>query len=79
MEPAGFEEANLTLGPPEGKTEDQVGSLRVYSDGEHIISRWKPTGDELKALVNGGSLWLWVGGKAMPPVSLTTDHPFEQS
>lgn len=42
---------------------------------ECMISSWQPTPAELKALNEGGSVYLTVLGSAHPPVMLTTIDP----
>ena len=78
MIPASFPETNLTLSPPKGISEDEVSSLRVYQNEKEIISRWRPTQDEIDDLQAGGSVWLRVWCNGMPPVHLGTESPFEE-
>ena len=74
MEPCFFDEANLTMAPPDGMTEDQVQTIRVQRaevDGMPVvISCFKPTQDELDEIQRTGRVWLTVLGHAMPPVIL---------
>lgn len=82
MEAVNFEQANTNLGPPKGKTEDEVGTLRVFrgesADGQKVvISKWKLTKEEVAHLLAGECLYLWVYGETMPPVALDTESPFE--
>lgn len=81
MEACNFPESNSVLGPPQGLTEEEVYSLNVWqglnSDKIPItISCWKLTQEEIDHLLKGGRLWLHIFGGGMPPVGLTTQHPF---
>lgn len=83
MEASNFDESNTVLGPPKGMGEDEVRSLHTFRGtyGENgppvVISKWKPTQQEIDALQAGEGLWLHCLGTTMPPVILTTDNPFE--
>jgi hypothetical protein len=38
MIPMEFKEANKKLLPPKGITDEECGTLPIYSDGQHLIS-----------------------------------------
>lgn len=70
-----FPEANGTIKPPTGYAESQVMPLRIFMgevergavEGAKIcVSCWRPTVEELAALVSGAPLFIsFLGG--MPP------------
>ena len=68
---------NAVLGAPKGWDQSQLPCsalpiTRTDMDGlPAVVSFWKPTADELKALNAGQSVALWIVGGTMPPVSLT--------
>lgn len=67
---------NAVLGAPAGWDQKELpcGALpitRTECEGKPVVvSYWKPTEHELKALVDGGTVALWVLGDTMPPVSV---------
>jgi hypothetical protein len=71
MEPINFEQANKNLLKPEGWTDEQCGSLPVFTDGQQCISLWKMTWGERLSALFFGKVWLYViSGQTQPPVSL---------
>lgn len=71
MEPMKFEQANKDLLKPEGWTDEECGSLPVYSDGRQCISLWKMTWRERLSALFFGKVWLSVHmGQTQPPVWL---------
>lgn len=47
---------------------------RVVADGvPHVVSFWRPTPEELKALAAGALVELWIVGETMPPVALAVE------
>jgi len=72
MEPANFKQANKNLLKPEGMTDEECGSLPVFSDGRgKCISLWKMTWRERLSALVFGKVWLWViSGQTQPPVAL---------
>jgi hypothetical protein len=70
---------NAVLGAPKGwdQAELPCGALpitRVVDGGvNHVVSFWRPTADELKALASGALVELWVVGHTMPPVALAVE------
>lgn len=42
------------------------------SNGNVMASEWKPTAEEIEAILNGAPVRLWIFGTAHPVVSLTT-------
>lgn len=67
---------NAVLGAPNGWDQQQLpcGALpitRTESNGlPAVVSFWRPSAEELKALNEGNSIALWVIGGTMPPVAL---------
>lgn len=72
MNPIKTAESNFVY---KGPTSD-IGDLHCHVDGLRTDSVWKPTEEELRFLVDGGSILLSVWGHPHPPVSLSvTDQP----
>lgn len=71
MEPQAFPEANRTLVKPPSMTDEECGSLPVWTDGTTCVSCWKLTlRERLSALIHG-RVWLGVlTGGTQPPVWL---------
>lgn len=71
MKPIDFPQANKNLLKPEGWTDEQCGSLPVFTDGTQCISCWQPTWKERVAILLFGKMWLYVwSGQTQPPVAL---------
>ena len=73
-----FPQANKSLVPPEGE-EDNVYTLRVWSDGSRCISKWKLTWRERFKIFFTGVLWFDCWGSTHPPINHYVDNPFEDS
>ena len=71
MKPTVFEESNVRLLKPESMTDEECGSLDVYTDGEKCISCWEMSFKERLSALIFGKVWLIViSGKTQPPVWL---------
>ena len=71
MEPMKFLQANKNLLKPVGMTDEECGSLPVFTDGKECISLWKMTWRERLSALLFGKVWLWViSGQTQPPVAL---------
>lgn len=71
MEPIQFKQANKNLLKPQGMTDEECGSLPVFTDGKVCISLWKMTWRERLSALFFGKVWLWVhSGQTQPPVGL---------
>ena len=69
MNPIKFPEANKNLLKPKNMTDEECGSLWVYSDGEQCISCWKMTFKQRLSALFFGKVWLSVlSGHTQPPV-----------
>ena len=82
MEPADFEESNTSMGPPKGKTEDEVYTIRAwrgFTDKRDplTIVCFKPTSDEIDEIRRTGRVWVSMMTHTMPPIGLIAEHPFE--
>jgi hypothetical protein len=83
VDPVSFEESNTVLGPPNGVTEDDCGSLFAFrgkmdaTQTPVVITCWKPTREELNEIERTGRVWLMVWGQIMQPVVLTAFKPFQ--
>ena len=74
MEPMKFEQANKELLKPQGWTDEECGSLPVFSDGRECISLWKMTWRERLYALLFGKIWLGiVSGQTQPPVWLMAE------
>lgn len=74
MKAVKFKEANKNLLKPSSMTDEECGTLWVFTDEKRCISCWKMTWKErLKALFFG-KVWLSVySGQTQPPVWLLCD------
>lgn len=71
LHPVKFPEANLNLTKPGNMTDEQCGSLWVYTNGEQCISRWRLTFWQRIKLLFTGHIWMSVySGHTQPPVAL---------
>ncbi len=74
MECIDFKDANKTLLKPDSMTDEECGSLRVYTDGKHCVSCWKPSWKERLSLLFFGRAWLYVfSGNTQPPVYIALE------
>ena len=74
MEPIKFKESNKNLLKPSGMTDEECGSLPVFSDGEQCISQWRMTWKERLHCLFRGFVWLQVlSGHTQPPVMLSAE------
>jgi hypothetical protein len=80
MDPIKFEQANKNLAKPQGMTDEECGSLPVFTDGMQCISLWQMTWRERLSALFFGKIWLSVySGQTQPPVWLTAKNEiFEQ-
>jgi len=73
MEPKEFKYANKNLLKPQDMTDEECGSLPVYTDGEVCISLWKMTLRERFSALFFGRVWVFIhSGYTQPPISLMT-------
>lgn len=71
LSPVKFPEANRSLTKPVGMTDDECGSLWVYTDGIECFSCWKLGWRERLNVLLHGKVWLSVvSGYTQPPVAL---------
>ncbi len=71
MEPMKFDESNKDLLKPQGMTDEECGSLPVWTNGKECISCWKMNWRERLSALCFGKIWLSVlSGQTQPPVSL---------
>jgi hypothetical protein len=79
MRPTQHPSNNRVLGAPAGWNQSELpcSALAITDmvvDGvPHVVSFWRPSEDELKALNNGGTVGLWIVGQTMPPAALTVE------
>lgn len=74
MIPVDFPEANLRLVGPPGVP--NILPLPVCATGQHVVSCWEMTDEEIADLVKTRRLYLVVCGQPQPPVSLHSRPPF---
>ena len=81
MTPERFEQANKTLGPPPGMTDDECATIHVHADPRAVLSAWHPDATERARLAAGEPVFLWIygGGGSMPPVRVTVGNPWEDA
>lgn len=73
MEIVKIEGATRVLGAPADWDESQgicMGLPIVDHPEGWMISEWRPTHEEMRALIEGGSIRLWVQGSSHPAVSI---------
>lgn len=73
MEIVKIEGATRVLGAPADwdNTQGECVGLPIVDHPEGwMISEWRPTQEEMRALIEGGSIRLWVQGSAHPAVSI---------
>lgn len=69
-----FEEANISLGPPKGMTEDEVYTISALRYGRLTISCWKFTPEELMEIANNdGVFYLSLMTHIVPPAFIGTE------
>lgn len=76
MKPAPFDQATGNLAPPEGWTREQCGDLPFHYDGQAYVSCWEPSDEERRLIAEGAPVWLYVWGRAHPPVKVTAESPW---
>jgi hypothetical protein len=74
-----FVEANQLMKKPQSMPECM--DLKVWKGNQQdgtpvIISKWKPSKEDLEELNKGGDVYLYIIGNGMPPVSLQCNNPF---
>lgn len=81
MEPTKFPQANRDLLKPEGMTDEECGSLPVFTDDQICLSAWKLSLRERLSALLFGRVWLFVhSGGTQPPVALeATRTVFEET
>lgn len=68
-------DATRTVGSDQEKYHDLDIFDFVTEDGESCMqSAWQPTEDELKALLNGGTVRLFILGTKWPPVKIMVEN-----
>lgn len=79
MKPVTFPDANKNLLKPPSMTDNECGSLDVYTDGKQCISCWQMSWRERLSALLFGKAWLYVhSGSTQPPVALViTRQVFE--
>ena len=77
MRPIDFDQKNRTISRPQDMSDDQCGSLPLYTDKRVCISLWQASWKERLRFMMTGKLWLWVfSGMTQPPVLLDLESPF---
>jgi len=83
MIPSNFDQANSQLLPPEGMSEDEVGTLCAYrgvyeeTDEPFVVTCFKPTREELDEIEKTGRVWVIMLGESIPPISISSENPWE--
>jgi len=68
-----------TFGAPEGWDQSKGECLGLpiadveTQHGNFMVSNWKPTAEEIAAIVANGSIELWIGGTSHPVVMLSVE------
>ena len=75
MFPTKFPQATKELKKPESMTDEECGSLHVYSDGEKCISLWRMTWRERLSALFFGRCWVYVyTAYTQPPITLSVER-----
>ena len=87
--PVSFPESNKVFVKPKDMTDEQCSDLPVWYGGvpideqgnqvPAIISCWRFSKEDLEQIQKTGCIWLSITGVGMPPVSLFTEHPFNNA
>jgi hypothetical protein len=76
MTPTNFPESNRTLVKPANLTEEECGSLPIFTDGQICVSCWELSEEEKQKILKTGKIWLMVwSGTTQPPVCITAESP----
>lgn len=71
MKPIDFPQSTKELQRPACMTDDECGSLHVWTDGNQCVSCWKPSLKERFKILFGHPVWMGVmSGRTQPPVYL---------
>ena len=75
----GFDEANVSLGPPDGLSEDEVHTVRAFrgvDEAGHtcVVTCWRATPEEIQQIARTGRVWM-VSLSGMMPVKLQAEKP----
>lgn len=77
MRPIEFKEITKLLTKPDNMTDEECGSLPVFTDNKQCISCWRPTFWERLKILFVGRIWLSIwSGQTQPPVWISVDFPF---
>jgi len=89
MLPTDFDESNKIYTKPEGWDDDQCldlpvqkGNLIIDDKGTRahaLVSCWRLSKEDLEEIQRTGVIWLSVIGYGMPPVSLHSQKPYQES
>ncbi len=81
LHPTDFDGSNAVFGPPEGKTENEVYSLCAakvnWGTTPAVLTCWKPTMDQIKAIEETGRLWVSQMAQNPNPVCVTAKNPLD--
>lgn len=82
MMPHHFKEANTIYTKPQGWTDEDCSSISacvatVGNGDKVIVTFWKPSYEDIQAIMAGGGIYMTVFGNGLPPISLTTESPFD--
>ena len=77
MKPRRFGYENKILGKPNGMTDNECGSLPIYTNGSYCISCWETESlaERIRLLITGKVFLTVIGGDTQPPVSLVAVNP----
>lgn len=73
--PIDWEGANKTLNPPKGYEQEQVISMRIFSNGVVCVSKWKLSQQAIDEINNTGCLFVsLISGNTQPPVFIGSEE-----
>lgn len=78
MKPVELQNPDVVLLPPEGMPEcGTLTAIKFNEEGRQgFVSVWRPSLQEIRALIQGGTITLAVSGTGHPPVALGVQDAF---
>lgn len=77
MMPVDFEGSNITLGKPDGWTDEQCTSIRAMqgvdtNGAPYFLTKWMPSKEDIEAINAGRGFWVQTYGMYFQPVLIVT-------
>lgn len=82
MTPTSFKEVNQVYGAGGNPNTDQlpvaISTCDSTPEVPFVVSKWKPTPEELKLINERGEIWVAVMGTQLPPMAVVGYNPFTE-